>query len=135
MADRQRGALSLLRVAVFSALVAAAALAAIYSMRHERNLFAEGLDKVSDGAPARQAIDSAREAIGGGGAQGGEMRKCLIDGKPVVSNVDCKDSNRTIKTIDIRSSRGIEAPKRPAPAQAEPTSNPALDKIIEKQLR
>jgi hypothetical protein len=133
MADRQRGALSLLRVAVFSAVLAGAAMAAIWSMRHERNLFAEGLDQLG-GAPAQQALGSARRAIGSVDTQGGALRKCVIDGKPVVSNTDCKDSNRTSKTIAIHDSHGIEAPKQPVPAKAEPTSNPALDKMIEKQL-
>jgi hypothetical protein len=133
MAGRQRGALGLLRVAVFSAVLAAAAMAGIWSMRHERNLFAEGLDKVG-GAPAHEALEGARRALGSADTQGGALRKCVIDGKLVVSNTDCKDSNRTSTAIAIHDSHGIEAPKQPVPAKAEPTSNPALDKMIEKQL-
>jgi hypothetical protein len=135
MIDRQRGALSLLRVTLFSALVAACAMAAIYSMRHERNLFAEVWDRLAGAAPsAQQALDSARKAVGAG-TDGAALRKCVVKGKSVVSNTDCTDSNRSSRRIDIHDTKGIEAPKLPAPPQAEPTSNPALDKLIEKQLR
>jgi hypothetical protein len=130
---RQRG-LSLVWVTILSALVAAAAMAAIWSMRHERNLFAEGIDKVSSAAPVRQAIEAGK-SVAGAGTQGGELRKCVIDGKAVVSNTDCLDGNRSSRRIDIHDTRGIEAPRAPkAPAPSEATSNPALDKIIEKQL-
>jgi hypothetical protein len=128
MQVRQRGALSLLWVAVGSALLAAAAMAAIWSMRHERNLFAEGIDKVSNAAPVRQAIGAARQA------GSGELRKCVIKGKTVVSNTDCTDGNRSSRRIDIIDTHGIEAPKAPPAPAPEPGSNPALDKIIEKQL-
>jgi hypothetical protein len=131
MQARQRGALSLLWVAVGSALLAAAAMAAIYSMRHERNLFAEGLGKVTDAAPVRQAIGAARQA---GSGTGGELRKCVIGGKTVVSNTECTDGNRSSRRIEIVDPRGIEAPKAPPVPVQEPGSNPALDKIIEKQL-
>jgi hypothetical protein len=125
---------SLLGVAVVSALVAAVAMAAIWSMRHERNLFAEGLNKATSGAPARQAIGAAREALAGAGQGPGELRKCLIHGKTVVSNTDCADSNRSSRRIEIHDTRGIEAPKVPPAPVATPGSDPALDKILEKQL-
>jgi hypothetical protein len=131
---RQRGALSLFWVAIVSALVAAAAMAAIWSMRNERNLFAEGINKVTNGAPASQAIGAAREALAGPGQGGGELRKCVIKGKTVVSNTDCADSNASSRRIDIHDTRGIEAPKVPAAPRAAPGSDPALDKILEKQL-
>jgi hypothetical protein len=135
MHHRQRGALSLMWVAVLAALVAAAAMAAIWSMRHERNLFAEGVDQAAAGVPVQGAIGALRSAVAGAGPQGGELRKCVIDGKTVVSNTDCLDGNRSSRRIDIHDTRGIEAPRAPkAPAPSEATSNPALDKIIEKQL-
>jgi hypothetical protein len=134
MHDRQRGALSLLWVAVVSALVAAASMAAIWSMRHERNLFAEGIDKLTSGAPVRQAIGAARQAAGGSALAAGELRKCVINGKTVVSNTDCAIDNRSSRRIDIIDTRGIEAPKVPPTPAAPSGSNPALDKIIEKQL-
>jgi hypothetical protein len=138
MIERQRGTLNLVWVAVFSALAAAAAMAALWSMRSERNLFAEGVSAVTGAAPARQALDAARGAVSSAaGANGGNgaMRKCVIDGKTVISNTECLDSNKTSKTIRIHDTRGIEAPKVPVAPAAAATSDPAVDKIIEKQLR
>lgn len=129
---RQRGAISLLWVIILSALLALAAMAALFSMRHERNLFAEAWHKVAGGDLARQA---AARATGPTPADT-SLRKCVIDGKTVVSNVDCKADNKTTKTIEIHDSHGF-APLAPPPAaqKDEPTSNPAIDKMIEKQLR
>ena len=137
--ERQRGALNLVWVAVFSALLALAAMAALWSMRYERNLFAEGVAAVTGSAPARQAIGAAQQAVaaakGSDGAGNGALRKCVIDGKTVISNNECLDSNKTSKTIQISDTRGFEAPKVPVEPASTPTSNPALDKIIEKQVR
>jgi hypothetical protein len=132
MHHRQRG-LSLVWVTIFSALFALAAMAAMFSMRYERNLFAEAWAKVA-GHTTQQAIDAARSATGAEPAKA-VLRKCLVKGKTVVSNTDCADDNKTSKTIDLHDTRGIEAPKSPVVEQAEPGSNPALDKIIEKQTR
>jgi hypothetical protein len=139
MIQRQHGALNLVWVAVVSALLALAAMAALYSMRYERNLFAEALAKVTGSAPARQAIDAAQQAVAaakpGDGAGNGALRKCVIDGRTVVSNTECLDSNKTSKGIKIVDTRGVEAPKVSATPAPGPTSDPATDKIIEKQLR
>jgi hypothetical protein len=130
MRIRQRGALSLWWVAIVSALLAAAAMAAIWSMRHERNLFAEGVGKVADQVPVQQAIKAARQAAGGAGA----LRKCVVAGRTVVSNTDCADANPSSRRIDIVDPHGIDAPRTPPATPPAPGSNPALDKIIEKQL-
>ncbi|MDB5918783.1 MAG: hypothetical protein JWR40_3017 [Massilia sp.] len=135
--ERQRGALNLVWVAICSAALAAAAMAALWSMRLDRNLFAEGVSAVAGAAPARAAIDAARGALAATAVPGAGavMRKCVIDGKTVVSNTDCLDANRSTRTIKIHDTRGFEAPKLPvAPAPAA-TSDPLTDKIIEKQLR
>ncbi|GAB3427670.1 DUF4124 domain-containing protein [Massilia solisilvae] len=130
MPDRQRG-LSLVAVVIVSGLLALAAMAALFSMRYERNLFAEAWAKVAGSAPA-QVLDAARGAT----AQPVALRKCVIDGKTVVSNTDCKDDNKSSRTIEIHDSHGIEAPKPPVgPEKGEPTSTPAIDRMIEKQLR
>ena len=129
--ERQRGALNLVWVAIFSAALAAAAMAALWSMRYERNLFAEGVAAVAKAAPARAALDAVAGVKDGAG---GPMRKCVIDGKTVISNTECLDSNKTSKTIRIHDTRGIEAPKVPATPVQSPTSDPAIDKILEKQL-
>jgi hypothetical protein len=128
---RQRGALSLVWVAVLSAALAAAAMAALWSMRYDRNLFAEGVSAAAKAAPVRQAIDAVTTAKDGAG---GPMRKCKIDGKTVVSNTECLDSNKTSKTIRIHDTRGVEAPKVPVAPASSPTSDPAIDKILEKQM-
>lgn len=138
MIARQRGTLNLVWVAIFSGALAAAAMAALWSMRYERNLFAEAVAAVTGAAPARQAMDAARQAVAGtqgANAGDGALRKCVIDGKTVISNTDCLPTNKTSKTIKIVDTRGIEAPKVPVEQAAAPSSNPALDKIIEKQLR
>lgn len=131
MKKSQRGALSLVWVAILSAALAAAAMAALWSMRYERNLFAEGVAAVAKAAPARQAIDAVAGMKDGAG---GPMRKCVIDGKTVVSNTECLDSNKTSKTIRIHDTRGFEAPKVPVAPAPNPSSDPAIDKILEKQL-
>jgi hypothetical protein len=120
---------------ILSALLAAVAMAALFSMRQDRNLFAEAWHKVAGGDVARQAMDAASKATGAAPAQV-VLRKCTIDGKTVVSNVDCKPDNKTSKTIEIHDSHGFGPPAPPpAPETNEPTSNPAIDKMIEKQLR
>jgi hypothetical protein len=132
--SRQRG-LSLLWAVLLSVLLAAVAMAALFSMRQDRNLFAEAWHKVAGGDVARQAMDAASKATGAAPTQV-VLRKCTIDGKTVVSNVDCKPDNKTSKTIEIHDSHGFGPPAPPpAPETNEPTSNPAIDKMIEKQLR
>jgi hypothetical protein len=133
MLAHQRG-VSLLWAAILSALLALAAMAALFSMRSDRNLFAEAWHKLAGADVARQAIDAARDATGAAPAQA-TLRKCLVDGKTVISNVDCKVDNKTSKIIDIHDSHGF-GPVAPPPAaeKNEPTSNPAVDKMIEKQL-
>ncbi|RSZ56507.1 DUF4124 domain-containing protein [Massilia atriviolacea] len=135
----QRGAISLFWVAIGSVAVAGIAMAALFSMRYERNLFAEGtarLGKTVKASGAGKAIDAAGDAVGAASGKGdGRMRKCVIDGKTVISNTDCKADNRTSKLIEIHDTKGIEAPKKPVPEKAAPGSDPMLDKMIEKQLR
>ena len=144
----QRG-LSLLWVGIGSALLALAAMAALFSMRHERNLFAEGVGLLSSQAnagPVAKAKEAVKAAKGDAKAEapsGGELRRCVIDGVTTISNVDCSDKNPTTRKIVIRDNRSSDIPKKPAapvPASAAapasaPTSTPAVDKIIEKQLQ
>ncbi|HWW72676.1 MAG TPA: DUF4124 domain-containing protein, partial [Duganella sp.] len=59
------------------------------------------------------------------------LRQCVIDGKIVVSDVDCKDG-KVVKSIDTR---GIEAPKAPKPDPAESAPRSATDQMIEKATR
>jgi hypothetical protein len=130
---RQRG-LSLVWAVIGSALLAAVAMAALFSMRQDRNLFAEAWHKMAGGDVARQALDAAGKATGTA-ATPVVLRKCLVDGKTVISNVDCKLENKTSKTIEIHDSHGFGPVAPPALEKTDPTSDPATDKLIEKQLR
>jgi hypothetical protein len=104
MLDRQRGVLNLFWVAIGSAAFAGVAMAALFSMRYERNLFAEGMAKV--GALAGASVHSAA------GQRGGDMRKCVIAGKTVVSNTECAADNPTSRAMSRHDTQGIDAPKR-----------------------
>ena len=129
---RQRGAFNLAWVAILSAVLAAVGMAALMSMRSERNLFAEGADKlgktVTDSA-AGAVLDSARQAARG---EEGKLRKCTIKGKVVVSNADCAASNPTSEEIKVVVTRGVEAPKKPPEPPKAVSATPLTDKMIEK---
>jgi len=127
MLHKQRG-LGLIQVAIIMASLAAIAMAFLMSARHERNFFAEGLGKLTGKAPASA---SAAAAVAVPAAPVGVLRKCVIDGKTVLSDIDCKDG-KVVKAIDTR---GIEAPKVPKPAPADSAPQSATDKMIEKATR
>jgi hypothetical protein len=132
--QRQRGALNLYWVAIFSAAVAAVAMVALMSMRGERNLFAEGADKAKAsfaGSEARKALQSATDGATGTDKR---MKKCIIGGKTVISNTDCPAENKTTKVIVIPEGNIADAVKAPVEPAQKATSNPSIDKIIEKQL-
>jgi hypothetical protein len=129
MRSRQRGALNLVWVMVLSGLCAAVAMALLFSVRHERNLFAETWNRAGAGAVSRQALGLANKSVAGA-----PLRKCMVDGRRVVSNTDCSDSNPSSKLIEIHDTQGFDAPRPAAAAAAAPTSDPVLDKMIEKQL-
>ncbi len=122
----QRG-VSLLAVVIGTVLLAGAGMALLLSIRSERNLFAEGA-----AAAGKAAGESARAATV---SSGGALRRCVIDGKTVVSNTDCTDQNKTSKTIQIRDSRGFDAPKPAAPPPAQPGADTISEKMMEKQLQ
>ncbi|NVD69320.1 DUF4124 domain-containing protein [Duganella sp. BJB1802] len=131
MLHKQRG-LGLIQVAIIMASLAAIAMAFLMSARHERNFFAEGLGKLTGKAPASaSASASASAAPAVSAAPAGVLRKCVIDGKTVLSDVDCKDG-KVVKAIDTR---GIEAPKMPKPDPADSAPQSATDKMIEKATR
>jgi hypothetical protein len=132
---RQRGELKLVPVVIGAMVLAAVAMTALISIRSERNLFAEGAAKarkaVTD-SPAGAMVDAAKSGASSGS---GQMRKCIINGKTVVSNTDCTDENKTSKTIKIQDNRGFEAPKKPPPPPPEAGTDKMLDKMMEKQLQ
>ena len=132
---RQQRGISLIQVAIVMATLAAIAMAFLMSARHERNYFAEALGKLTghpaaapgpDGAPPADAAAAARAA-----QPAGVLRKCVVNGKIVLSDVECKDG-AVVKAIDTR---GIEAPKVPKPDPAESGPQSAQDKAIEKATK
>ncbi|SFV09648.1 hypothetical protein [Pseudoduganella namucuonensis] len=125
MMQRQRG-LSLIAVALLMGGLAAAVMAALFSMRHERNLFAEGADKLMRKSGAEAVVKQAAPAA----APAAPLRRCVIDGRTVVSNTECKDGNPTSKTIQVRETRGIEAPRVPKPDPAESGAPSLREKMI-----
>ncbi|HEY0061035.1 MAG TPA: hypothetical protein VGC21_02875 [Telluria sp.] len=136
MLDRQRGFVSLKMVLFGSMLVAGVAVLALMSMRNERNLFAEGAGKVGKmvgESRVAPVLDAAKTAATGADSK---MRKCVINGKTVISNTDCADDNATSRDIKIQVTRGVEAPKLPPPPPEEnDPQKRLLDKMIEKQSR
>ncbi|MES2318538.1 MAG: DUF4124 domain-containing protein [Pseudomonadota bacterium] len=118
-----------------SMILAAVALAALFSMRADRNLFAEGAGKAGDAVSKSAAggvIDSARSAMKG---REGQIRSCVIKGKTVISNTACTEQNKTSKVIEIHDSRGFDAPKKPDKPAVDPSIELMREKMIEKQLQ
>lgn len=148
MKHRQRG-LSLIAVALIMAGLAAVVMAGLFSMRYERNLFAEGADKLMKPAGAAlkeagvastlsSAVTSAASAVGAssaiaaatGNTPGAQLRRCVINGKTVFSDTECNDHAN--QKIVVRETRGIESPKVPKPAPADSSPQAMRDKMIEK---
>ena len=123
---RQSG-FGLIQVAIIMASLAAVAMAFLMSARHERNFFTEGLARLTGKPPA----PANATANGTPPKPAGVLRKCVIDGKTVLSDVDCKDG-KVVKAIDTR---GIEAPKAPKPDPAGSAPRSASDEMIEKATR
>lgn len=141
---RQRGALSLFRVAILMACVGLAGMAALFAMRYQRNLLAEtwdGLTRTSGAAEIAQksqnAIETAKNEIRNGEAtETGIMRKCMVDGKVMYSNVECKDKNPSSRNLNLPDYQGFEAPKIPAAPPADSAQPQNLqDKLIERATR
>lgn len=136
MLQRQRGAYNLYMVAILAALLAGAAMVGLMSVRYERNYFAEGVDKVrklASDSPAAASFEAAKNTVAQSGD--GKMRRCVIDGKTVISNVDCSDKNPTSKVIKIQDTKGFEAPKLPVEPPPEAAERMTVEKIVEKQTR
>jgi hypothetical protein len=138
--SKQRG-INLVWVAVLSAAVGLLAAGTLVSMRQDRNIFKEILHMASGGklgAPAPAGATGPRP-IGEAAAAivpatpGNTLRRCTINGKTVFSDVECAAStSTTVKSIDTK---GVEAPKAPPKPASTPNSDPALDKVLERQLQ
>ncbi|MFA9219166.1 MAG: hypothetical protein ACEQSK_18950 [Sphingomonadaceae bacterium] len=137
---RQRG-ISLIQVAIVMASLAAIAMAALMSMRHEHNYFTDmanqllGKRAAPAAASAADSATSATSAVAPAPLPGNVLRKCQINGKTVLSDVDCAASNPTSTVVRSLDTRGIEAPRVPKPDPAEAAPQSATDKMIEKATR
>lgn len=128
MVKRQRG-ISLIAVALLMAGLAAVVMTALFSMKKERNLFAEGADSLLKKTGADAVVRQGGAAVQPAAAA---LRRCVIDGKTVFSDTQCAAGNPTTKNVVVHETRGIEAPKvaKPDPAAAGPES--MRDRMIEK---
>ncbi|RZI41676.1 hypothetical protein EGT07_16330 [Herbaspirillum sp. HC18] len=129
----QRG-LSLLWTAVFVGGVALVAMVGLMSARYEHNYFAEAWKKLTK-TEVGQAVRQVQQGIQPTVKSEAAVRKCVIDGKVVYSNVECDNSNPTSRKVDIHDTKGFEAPKVPvssAPQEGAPTMQ---DKMIEKAVQ
>jgi len=123
---KYQSGVSLIAVAVTMGVLGAVAAFALISMRQDRNLFAEGLHKVG-----AKAAEVAAPAVATVTPPAAPMRKCVINGKTVISNAECGEKG---KVIEIHDSRGIEAPKEPPKPAPEAMPN-ATDRAIERATR
>ena len=141
--NRQRGELSLLSCALLFGLVALVAAIGLFSMRSERNFFAEAWSRAMHstvGQSARQLQSAAANAVAAtavksGAVEATEIRKCMIDGKRVYSNVECSAKSPHSRKVDLHDSGGIEAPKAPPATEPEGKTPSIQDKMIDKATR
>ncbi|GGC82443.1 hypothetical protein [Undibacterium terreum] len=142
---REAGAVSLLFTAVFMSLVALVAVSFLYSLRYGH----WPIQDIWDNWTRRATVENIQQEIRGAVTQAGvptasEVRRCVIAGKVVYSNVDCRDESSAGSTssgsshsrsVKLYDSRGIEAPKQTLPAEAEGEGGLQLkDKALEKTL-
>lgn len=130
----QKGELSLLWAAVLMGVVTLVAMALLMSARHERNYFAEvwtRMTKSEAGQVVRQTQQSAENAVK---PESASLRKCVVDGKVVYSNVECDNGNPTSRKLQLNDTKGFEAPKAPPapPAEGKPDMR---EKMIEKAIQ
>ena len=134
----QRGAVSLLWAAVLVGLVALVCMGALFSMRYERNFFAEAWTRFTKSEVGKAVQQTQKVAEGVATPDGGispsmGIRKCMIDGNVVYSNIECDVKNATTRKVQLHDTQGIEAPKVPQASVPQSEGRPALqDKIIEK---
>lgn len=115
IAKRQRG-LSLFWCAILMAVLAAGAMLVLFSLRHELNPLAEIWSRASQGG----AVAGLRQKVQGGAAdaQPAAVRRCIVDGSVLYSNVDCDLKTSGSKAVRLHVTEGFEAPKVPPAAVA-----------------
>lgn len=127
----QRGAVSLLWAAVFVGGVALMAMIALMSARHERNYFADMWQYLFTGA-GQKLQQAAQSSVAPGSTS---VRKCIVAGKVVYSNIECDKSNPSSQEVVLQETKGFEAPKPPPIPARQIGVGPSLqDQAIEKTL-
>ncbi len=128
----QRGELSLFWAAAIVGVVTLAAVGTLLSMRHERNLFGDAWRQVKRTDAGQTVQDVAAQA---GRQESAAIRKCLIDGKVVYSNVECGTGNPTSRRLALQDTKGIEAPKASPALQLVNPSETVQEKMIEQAVQ
>lgn len=129
----QRGELSLFWSAVFIGVTTLAAVAVLLSMRYERNLFGEAWQRIKKGDAARSLQARVPDQMSASGAT--TIRKCLVGGKVMYSNVECQSADPGSSRVELRDTRGVEPPI--TPAASAPAEAPAAlrDKMVEQAMQ
>lgn len=131
----QKGELSLMWAAVLIGVVTLVAMVGLMSARHERNYFGEAwkrATKTEVGQAVQQTQQQAERAVK---QESAAVRKCMIDGKVVYSNVECDGSNPTSRQVHLHDTKGIDAPKAPPVPVADAEGKPDMrQKMIEKAV-
>ena len=133
---RYQKGLSLLWAAVFVGILTLVAMVALMSARYERNYFAETWKKLTR-TEAGQVLQQTQQAAGNAvKPESAAVRKCVIDGKVVYSNVECDNSNPTSQKVQIHDTKGFEAPKAPIASTPEGEGGSSMrDKLIDKAVQ
>lgn len=134
---KKQAGLSLFWVAVLMASISFAAVAALFAMRYERNLFAEAWSGLVKSSGAAETIKKSQQALAGTVKnESTALRKCVVNGQVMYSNVECDTKSGNTRLIKVSDSQGFEAPRLPPKEDAAPSEhNKMMDKAIEKATR
>ncbi len=146
MKKYHQSGLSLIAVAIIMALLAAGAMATLYAIRYDKNpikeiLGSKGVNQTIN--QAGQTLDKAQSDLTGKptaaavAADNAAIRKCIIDGKTVFSNVECPKSSPKLKLHDTA---GFAPPPKPAEESASSAASTtlqqqAMERAIEKATK
>lgn len=127
----QRGQFSLFWGPLLVGMLALAGMAVLFSMRYERNFFAEAWSRITH-TLLGQTLQHTERVIKPGAVK---VRKCVIEGRVTYSNVECDAGNLTSRPVDLQDTSGIVPPKAP-PVDISRTEEPRTykEKMIDKAL-
>lgn len=132
----QKGELSLLWAAVIIGVLTLVAMVALMSARYERNYFAEAWKRVTKTEAGQVLQQTQRMTEKAAQPESAAIRKCVVDGKVVYSNVECDNGNPTSRQVKLHDTKGVESPKVPVAPAPENEAVPTMrDKAIEKAVQ